>query len=96
MLYLGARDTYGVEREDKTGKGFAEFTFYPRRKADTPFILELKKDENVEAATKQIKEKEYFQKFMKEFDNIQAFVICYDSKIKEHSCKIEIINLNIR
>jgi hypothetical protein len=26
----------------------------------TPFILELKKDENVDTAIKQIKEKEYF------------------------------------
>lgn len=27
---------------------------------NTPFILELKKDENVDTAIKQIKEKEYF------------------------------------
>ncbi|MBB6714108.1 AAA family ATPase [Clostridium gasigenes] len=96
LAYLSARDTYRVDREEKTGKGFADFTFYPRRKADTPFILELKKDENVEVAMKQIKEKEYFQKFMREFDNILAVAICYDSKTKEHSCKIERIKLDIR
>lgn len=43
LAYLSARDTYRVEREEKSGKGFADFTFHPRRKNDTAFILELKK-----------------------------------------------------
>ena len=92
LAYLSARDIYRVEREEKTGKGFADFTFHPRRKADTPFILELKKDENALIAIKQMKEKEYFQKFIKEHESVLAVAICYDSKMKEHSCKIERIN----
>ena len=89
LAYLSARDTYRMEREEKSGKGFTDFTFHPRRKKDVPFILELKKDDTVDEAIKQIKKKEYFQKFIKEHENVLAVAICYDSKSKEHSCKIE-------
>ena len=53
------------------------------------FIVELKKDENVDVALKQIKEKEYVQKFKNENNEVLAVAICYDSKLKEHKCKIE-------
>jgi len=91
LAYLSARDTYRVEREEKTGKGYADFTFHPRRKNDTAFIVELKKDENPEVAIHQIKVKEYVEKLRKENEGktILAVAICYDSKEKEHSCKIE-------
>ena len=93
LAYLSARDTYRVEREEKTGKGYADFTFHPRRKNDTAFIVELKKDEVPEVAIKQIKEKEYIQKFKVENEGkeVLAVAICYDSKSKEHHCKIETI-----
>ena len=91
LAYLSASDTYRVEREEKTGKGYADFTFHPRRKNDTAFIVELKKDEVPEVAINQIKEKEYIQKFKLENEgkNVLAVAICYDLKRKEHHCKIE-------
>ena len=91
LAYLSARDTYRVEREEKTGKGYADFTFHPRRKNDTAFIVELKKDEAAEVAINQIREKEYIQKFKAENEGkeVLAVAICYDSKKKEHYCKIE-------
>ena len=91
LAYLAARDTYRVEREEKSGKGFADFTFHPRRKNDTAFIVELKKDEDPEVAINQIKEKEYVEKFKKENNHrlVLAVAICYNSKTKEHHCKIE-------
>ena len=91
LAYLSARDTYRVEREEKTGKGYADFTFHPRRKNDTAFIVELKKDEVPEVAINQIIEKEYIQKFKAENNGkkVLAVAICYDSKKKEHYCKIE-------
>ena len=91
IAYLSARDTYRIEREEKTGKGYADFTFHPRRKNDTAFIVELKKDENVDIAINQIKNKEYIEKFKKENEDkkILAVAICYNSKDKEHICKIE-------
>ena len=78
-----------MKEKRKAGKGYADFTFHPRRKADTAFIVELKKDETVDVAMKQIKEKEYVQKFRNEYENILAVAICYNSKTKEHSCITE-------
>jgi len=91
LAYISARDTYRVEREEKTGKGYADFTFHPRRKNDIPFIVELKKDELPEVAIKQIREKEYVEKIRREDESkkVLAVAICYDSKSKEHRCKIE-------
>ena len=39
LVYLSARDRYRVEREDKAGKGFVDFIFYPENPADTGQIL---------------------------------------------------------
>ncbi len=89
LAYLSARDTYRIEREEKSGKGYADFTFHPRRKADEAFIVELKKDESVDVALEQIKNKEYAVKFKKEYNKVLAVAISYDSKNKSHSCKIE-------
>lgn len=91
LAYLSARDTYRVEREEKTGKGYADFTFHPRRKNDIAFIVELKKDELPEVAIGQIRKKEYVEKFKRENEEkkVLAVAICYDSKEKEHKCKIE-------
>ena len=46
-------------------KGYANFTFHPRRKNDIAFIVEFKKDENPDVAIKQIIEKEYVEKLKK-------------------------------
>ncbi|MDY4079096.1 MAG: AAA family ATPase [Clostridium sp.] len=94
LAYLAARDDYRVEREEKSGKGYVDFAFHPRIKGDTAFIIELKKDSSPEIAIKQIKEKEYFEKFKKEnaSSKILAVGICYNSKTKEHECKIEELN----
>jgi len=91
LAYLSARDTYRVEREEKTGKGYADFAFHPRRKKDIAFIVELKKDEIPEVAINQIRKKEYAEKFRRENEGKRtlAVAICYDSKEKEHNCKIE-------
>ncbi|MGL5749071.1 MAG: PD-(D/E)XK nuclease domain-containing protein [Paraclostridium sp.] len=93
LAYLYARNTYRIEREEWSGKGFVDFSFHPRRNRDIPFIIELKKDESVDVALNQIKEKEYALKFKKEYKgkDVLAVAICYNSKTKEHSCKIETI-----
>ena len=60
----------------------------------TAIILELKKDDKVDNALKQIKEKKYSMKFIKENEGRKILVvgICYNSKTKEHECKIEELN----
>lgn len=91
LAYLAARDDYRIEREEKSGKGYADFMFHPRVKGDTASIIELKADDTVDNAINQIREKEYFKKFINENKNSKVLLvaICYNSKIKEHQCKIE-------
>lgn len=90
LAYLSARNKYRVEREDKSGKGFADFIFYPRRKNLPGIIIELKADGSPEAAILQIKDREYPEKLKKEsIENILLVGINYDTKEKIHTCKIE-------
>lgn len=90
LAYLSARNKYKVEREEKSGKGFADFIFYPRRKKLPGIIVELKADSTPEAAIKQIKDKEYGEKLRKEgVENILLVGISYDTAAKVHRCRIE-------
>ena len=93
LAYLSARDSYRIEREEKNGKGYTDFTFYPRYSYESPFILELKKDDTTDNAIAQIKEKEYYKKFKQEYKDREILIvaICYNSKTKEHSVDIETI-----
>lgn len=63
LCYLSARNKYRVEREDKAGKGFVDFIFYPERKNGDCIILELKVDSTPEEAIAQIKDKGYALRF---------------------------------
>lgn len=93
LAYLSARNKYKVEREEKSGKGFADFIFYPRRKNLPGIILELKADSTPEEAINQIKEKEYCEKLRKEhIGKILAVGISYNTKEKDHKCIVEEIN----
>lgn len=96
LVYLAARDSYRVEREDKAGEGYVDFIFYPDRRDQDAFILELKVDSTPEDAIRQIKEKKYALRFKgklgertKYTGRILAVGISYDKKTKKHSCKIE-------
>lgn len=92
LAYLAARNKYKIEREEKSGKGFADFIFYPRRPNLPGIIIELKAGHTPEDAIRQIKEREYCEKLKKEqVKNILAVGICYDTVTKEHACKIETI-----
>ena len=63
LVYLCARDSYRVEREDKAGLGFVDFIFYPENPADTGIILELKVDHTADEAVQQIIDKKYSLRF---------------------------------
>lgn len=90
LAYLSARNKYRIEREEKSGKGFADFIFYPRRKNLPGIIVELKAGNTPESAIVQIKEKEYSEKLRREnVQNILMVGISYDMEKKEHQCKIE-------
>lgn len=90
LAYLSARNKYKVEREEKSGKGFADFIFYPRRQNLPGIVIELKADCDPEAAINQIMEKEYCEKLKKEhIKNILIVGISYDSRTKDHRCIIK-------
>ncbi|MDE7415653.1 MAG: ATP-binding protein [Lachnospiraceae bacterium] len=90
LAYLSARNKYKIVREEKSGKGYADFIFYPRQNHLPGIILELKADATPAAAIAQIKEKEYSEKLRKEdVTYILAVGISYDADKKEHQCAIE-------
>lgn len=99
LIYLSARDTYRVEREDKAGVGYVDFIFYPEtdRRADG-IILELKVDHTADEALQQIKDRNYAQKFdgrlggtSKYTGRVLGVGIAYNKKTKEHECRIEVL-----
>ncbi|MCI6995263.1 MAG: PD-(D/E)XK nuclease domain-containing protein, partial [Eubacterium sp.] len=99
VLELSARDNYRMEREEKAGKGYVDFIFYPETPLATDgIILELKVDHSPEYAIEQIKNKNYAERFTvkttktrKKPQRILLVGIAYDKKKKKHSCKVEVL-----
>ncbi|MCD7762680.1 MAG: ATP-binding protein [Lachnospiraceae bacterium] len=98
LVYLAARDSYYVEHENKAGKGFVDFIFYPERAGEDGIILELKVDDTPETAIAQIKDRNYILKFRgkmaekkRHSGRVLLVGIGYDKKEKEHHCKIEVV-----
>ncbi|MCD8074991.1 MAG: ATP-binding protein [Lachnospiraceae bacterium] len=98
LVYLAARDSYYVERENKAGKGYVDFIFYPERPGDDGIILELKVDDTPENAIQQIKDKKYVLKFQGKMAEKKRHTgrtlmvgIGYDKKKKDHHCKVEFL-----
>ena len=98
LVYLSARDKYRVEREEKAGKGFVDFIFYPERRNTEAIILELKIDSTPEEAIQQIKSKEYALRLKGKIGEnprytgkIFAVGISYSRISKRHFCKVEVL-----
>ena len=99
LVYLAARDRYRIEREDKAGKGYVDFIFYPERKNDDAIILELKVDDTPKRAIQQIIEKDYALRFRGKLGEVAKYTgrilavgISYDRESKAHSCKIAVLS----
>lgn len=98
LVYLAARDSYRMEREDKAGIGYVDFIFYPVQKDDDCIIIELKVGRTAEEALRQIKDRKYRLKFEGRLGGkpeytgrILAAGIAYDKKIKKHDCLVEVL-----
>ena len=96
LVYLAARDSYRVEREDKAGTGYVDFIFYPYDTTADCIILELKVDHTPDEAIAQIIDKKYALKFMPKLagqkiytGRILAVGIGYWKESKKNSCKVE-------
>ena len=88
LCYLYARKDYRIEREEKSGKGFCDYLFYPKKGGKPAIILELKVGDTPEHAIAQIKEKNYLQK-IETASSVLLVGIAYDKGRKRHQCKIE-------
>lgn len=98
LVYLAARSDYHIEREDKAGKGYVDFIFYPNDPRGDGIILELKVDKGPEEAIRQIKEREYVLRFRGKMGErprcegrILAVGIGYDRESKVHRCLVEVL-----
>lgn len=99
LVYLAARDTYRIEREDKAGIGYVDFIFYPEtNRRDDGIILELKVDHTAEEAIRQIKDRNYALRFEGRLGEKAGYTgrilgvgLAYDKKTKEHTCRIEVL-----
>ena len=103
LVYLAARDSYRVKREDKAGIGYADFIFYPvLDRSQDCIILELKVDSTPEEAVEQIKKKRYALAFAPKIGEkpvytgrILAVGIAYDRQNKTHECMVEVLREEI-
>lgn len=97
LCYLYARRDYVMEREAKSGKGYCDYIFLPRKSGKPAIILELKVNASCDEAIAQIKEKNYLQK-VKDYKAAvcrEAVLagINYD-KEKKHTCRIERVSIH--
>ena len=86
---------YEVFRELQSGKGSANLIYVPKRNINLPILLiEFKYGQSADEAINQIKEKEYFRRYIDtDYPNdILLIGINYNPKTKEHECLIEKID----
>ena len=89
LAYYYASSYYTMVNELPAGKGFADCAFIPYKPDVPAIIIELKKDDSIENAIEQIKNRKYPEALEKYKDNLLLVAISYDSKTKEHFCRIE-------
>ena len=90
IAYYYAKNDYVMHRELATGKGFADIVLMPRKNVDSPaIVLELKCNQNADAAIDQIKRKQYPAKVAQYNGDLLLVGINYDRKTKMHTCRIE-------
>lgn len=87
LCYLYARIDYDIIREAKTGKGYCDYLFIPRRLGKPAIILELEMNASAQIALQQMIEKDYIQK-VKHVKECIYVGINYDKKTKKHTCLI--------
>ncbi len=90
ISYNYARKYYHVKKEDLSILGRCDLIFIPNDNVHAPFIIELKADDTVDNAIKQIKEKEYVNSLGDYKGKVLLIGIVYNSKTLKHECKIEV------
>jgi hypothetical protein len=92
IAYYYARNDYVIHRELPTGKGFADIVLIPRKNVDSPaIVLELKFNQNADAAIDQIRRKQYPDSVAPYANRLLLVGINYDRQTKQHTCRIETV-----
>jgi len=89
LCYLYARKDFIVEREAKSGKGYCDYLFLPKKSGKPAVILELKVNDTCENAIAQIRERDYLEKAAQYANEVLLVGISYDKTGKKHRCIIE-------
>jgi hypothetical protein len=86
---VAAADDWACVDELPSGKGYADVAYLPRHGSGRPALLvELKWDKPVRTAVDQVLDRDYPQ-VLRDLDvPILLVAVSYDSKTKEHSCRI--------
>lgn len=85
-------------RELPTGRGYADLVYLPRPEYNGIYpalLIELKWNQNAEAAIHQIEEKKYPTAFLQYTGEILLVGINYDKKSKQHECVIKEIKKQV-
>ena len=90
MAYLSCVDQYAKIEELPSGHGLADVVFLPKRRSALPaMVVELKWEASAGSAIQQIRERNYPKVLEGYGGDIVLVGVNYDTKTKEHSCKIE-------
>lgn len=89
LAYYYDKSYYTIINELPAGKGYADVAFIPYKPNIPALNIELKKDDTVDAAIRQTRDRKYHDALEKYKDNLLLVAVCYDSKTKEHFCRIE-------
>lgn len=94
FAYIVCIDYYLKVEELPTDNGIADVVFIPKRDTSLPaMIVELKWNESAESAIEQIKKKNYPAILTGYEGELVLVGINYNEKTKDHSCKIERIDI---
>ncbi|MCD7949108.1 MAG: AAA family ATPase [Erysipelotrichaceae bacterium] len=93
FAFMAANNYYTIERQMPTGEGFADIAYIPYNPTYPAIIVELKWQDNPDAAINQILNRKYYYGLKKYKDNLLLVGISYnkDAKSKDykkHYCKI--------
>ena len=94
FAYIVCIDYYLKVEELPAGHGIADVVFIPKRDTSLPaMVVELKWNESADSAIDQIIDRNYPAVLNGYGGELMLVGINYDPKTKEHSCKIEKINI---
>ena len=88
-LQWATLDDYSSHREDQAGKGRTDLVYEPDNPEAPLIIIEFKYGRSAETALKQIKSREYYKRYRRQYRNIILVGINYNKSTKEHQCVIE-------